>query len=1017
MNSTKENRKQINISSSTQQKVALIFRKHYGFLQKLANRSSNCHNHLKDNPLVSSLFLEDYNTEQHQVIYESTCYVYNEFLGLCDYYDIEEGKYNPNNYIKTTITTIGIFQFNSFQNNRSFIPWDEIDVYKFNFEYLTGNANNTFTKQWKQVFREIIGETKSMQLKNVLLQKDSKDIEDSSVQETHTITSDEEDKASFTEECIINESPISEYKNIAYLLGCYTIIADKEINEFELCVLDDYMQIEKESKLYAERQRIFSDDEDKITLDKLLSALKKVKLSESQKADIIRLIAKTGYSDGHLAIQEKELIEKVAKSIHYDAQPIINEESANAQRVIQSNKLKWHQSLWGRFESFTYNISSNKNDAKTDKLLKGLGFGRAIEDITEEAIVDLDRVSRIMNDINSKLKDKSIKVSQTIPESQKQDKEVQDIISALKTLSANFEDIINNSLSENIDLLDKKERNIRYFTIAFMGRTKAGKSTLHKVVTQQENDDIGVGKLRTTRYNRSWYWDKLRIVDTPGIGAPGGDTDTNIAKSIIDEADMICYVVTSDAIQETEFDFFETIKERNKPLYIILNYKSNISEGVRLKKFLNNPLEWKDCDGPKSIKGHFDRIKERLEGKYNMDAVEIIPLHLLAAVLSFEKEDDTETAKKLLLGSNIETFIRSVKKEIYETGCLKKSLSIIDGCSYHINKIHEKISIDYLNLKERNEVLKEKRKQLDKFLESEAIRLQWDLDRIINNTIKEFKNRASAFAEEQYDNKNAGTYWQKDIVVKNIYNNLNKRINVRIEDFCSKLKSKFEELAYDMQHLNCFNNKINVSGESIVNSRLGAGIVGSVISVIAPIVIANIWNPGGWAMAGITVAIGLVVTFFTSLFKSKSEKIKEAISDMKFQLYKNIDDNMEQTRKAIMNNVQSSIEKTEMHIENTFGSYIIGVDSILSEINNLLIDCKNDEASINSLISFRILNYLGKSKVKDRKIKDLTNADLRLQYPVERNWENQSFTFKYTTGCSDKDKEKAEKATQMIINF
>lgn len=116
--------------------------------------------------------------------------------------------------------------------------------------------------------------------------------------------------------------------------------------------------------------------------------------------------------------------------------------------------------------------------------------------------------------------------------------------------------MINSSLAENLAILDKKKRNIRYFTIAFMGRTKAGKSTFHKIITQEKNDDIGVGKLRTTRYNRSWYWDKLRIVDTPGIGAPGGDVDTEIAKSIIDEADLICYIVTSDAIQETEFDFF-----------------------------------------------------------------------------------------------------------------------------------------------------------------------------------------------------------------------------------------------------------------------------------------------------------------------------------------------------------------------------------------------------------------------------------------------------------------------------
>ena len=46
--------------------------------------------------------------------------------------------------------------------------------------------------------------------------------------------------------------------------------------------------------------------------------------------------------------------------------------------------------------------------------------------------------------------------------------------------------MINSSLAENLAILDKKKRNIRYFTIAFMGRTKAGKSTFHKIITQEK---------------------------------------------------------------------------------------------------------------------------------------------------------------------------------------------------------------------------------------------------------------------------------------------------------------------------------------------------------------------------------------------------------------------------------------------------------------------------------------------------------------------------------------------------
>jgi predicted GTPase len=125
-----------------------------------------------------------------------------------------------------------------------------------------------------------------------------------------------------------------------------------------------------------------------------------------------------------------------------------------------------------------------------------------------------------------------------------------------------------------------KQRALSYFTIAFMGRTKAGKSTLHSIITQDGWESIGVGKQRTTRFNRIYEWKNIRIIDTPGIGAAdaGGRDDEDVAKSIVDEADVICYVVTNDSIQETEFKFLEQLKEKAKPLIIILNLKYNLGK-------------------------------------------------------------------------------------------------------------------------------------------------------------------------------------------------------------------------------------------------------------------------------------------------------------------------------------------------------------------------------------------------------------------------------------------------------
>ena len=646
-----------------------------------------------------------------------------------------------------------------------------------------------------------------------------------------------------------------------------------------------------------------------------------------------------------------------------------------------------------------------KNEKRTDKILGGLGFASILEEVTEEASTDMERVSGILNTINDDLKTCAQDLNQFSLAKNTSRKDFDKIKETIAEISKEFNQTINESVSQNIELLDKKKRNIHYFTIAFMGRTKAGKSTLHKVVTQQNDDDIGIGKLRTTRYNRSWYWDRLRIVDTPGIGAPGGEVDTEIAKSIIDEADMICYIVTSDSIQETEFDFFETIKDRNKPLYIILNYKSNLS-GIRLKKFLEAPTDWKDCKGPQSIEGHFKRIEERLSGKYNMDAVAIIPLHLLAAQLYVEGGFDAETLEKLKTGSNIASFIRTIKEEIYNTGCLKKSLSIIDGSSYNIHQVNARIKADCDRLREDVSLLEKTREKISSFFSNERGKLTSQLSSITDSVRQELKNRANTFSNENYDNENAGAAWENDSVVKNILERYKERISDCIEDFKSKLKSELEEVTSDLQIHFRFTSFQNIKGSSISNTRLKVSIVGSLLTLaLIPF--------GGWVLT----AGGIIVMLFSRLFTSKSEKIKKAINKMREQLEKGIDENMSKNKNTLLANINSSINSASQEINDAFVAYITGANDILNEMDTLLKKCDKSENAINSLIGFRILDYVRKNKVKGKKIKDMANEFLIENYPVERDWTNHSLTYKYANACNENDKMKAEKATQMTINF
>ena len=790
------------------------------------------------------------------------------------------------------------------------------------------------------------------------------------------------------------------------------VIVDKEINQMEVDVLDNYLPLSKEDELYHQRMQIFSDDEERTKLKDILDKLVMANYSVAQKTEIVTLLARIAYGDDYMASSELELLMKVGKLLKLDIEQIIEETHSESNKRITSSQLSSLKRFVGKMENTIYQSFANSDKKSVvDMMLGGLGYSASIAQITEDAEKDLARVTRIIDDLNGMLNEEYNHLATIKPSSKKVSKEVLKIEQIIQGIRGSFNEIIDNSLTSNREVLDKKRRNIRYFTIAFMGRTKAGKSTLHKVITQQENDDIGVGKLRTTRYNRSWYWNKLRIVDTPGIGAPGGEADTEIAKSIIDEADVVCYVVTSDSIQETEFDFFSTIKERNKPLYIILNVKSNLNQAIRLKRFIANPNDWRLGDGPQSIKGHIERIHDKLDGKYNMDAVRIIPIHLLAAQLALSGEQDSKTSKILFEASNISEFTNSVKKEVQLSGSLKKSLSVIDGTSYQINTIWHKIYADLKSLKEGNEVLKKKQSKNYTFFKNELTQVEQYLKTIFQVTRNDLHNRASAFAREHYDDEDAGKAWSKDMVVKSINKRLEQQIQERFNDLNEKIKSELEEMIMDMRISLATNNiGSNVSGESVTNTRLAANVFVSVISATL-----FVWNPFGWSVAVGTVIVGILGSIFTSLFTSKSEKIRKATENLRKQLYDSIDSGIDKNLKQVLVNTRKSINDTYKTIDSVFNAYTKNADDIIMDMEKLVKQVQENENAINSLVSLRILDFVGKNPVKEISINEMSNQVLCDGYPVERDWKKQSIKFLYDTGLTGKNIQKIEKATQMTI--
>ena len=429
--------------------------------------------------------------------------------------------------------------------------------------------------------------------------------------------------------------------NIDYslLFLAYISIADECIYDKSLVFINEYIiqnNISEESK--NEMHKILGDTEDKISLDSVLqnmASYDKEKINE-----ILYMGLKIILFDGYLSKNEEIIIRKFLsknnitkeeyENIKNNVEKYIKKEEKD---LIKENELGAMDNIRKRVLSVLKNIPIKDIRDRLEKrynsfLLNGPEYSEAINKTSNIAKVDLEEAKKVLTSSkNSLLKlDKELentlegllnKMSKGSDYKNNNDKEEllddenkKEFENGLIELKNDISKIIHKNIKELEEALEKKERALKYYTISFIGKTKAGKSTLHSIITGTGNEFIGVGKQRTTRFNRIYEWKNIRIIDTPGIGAPGGKSDEEIAKSVIDESDLICYVLKNDSIQETEFNFLKLIKDRNKPIVILLNVKENIENEARLKIFLKEPEKWYKRKDEKSLQGHINRIRE-----------------------------------------------------------------------------------------------------------------------------------------------------------------------------------------------------------------------------------------------------------------------------------------------------------------------------------------------------------------------------------------------------------------------
>ena len=806
-------------------------------------------------------------------------------------------------------------------------------------------------------------------------------------------------------------------QDTSFLILSYLEISDYEIHSDEIKVQKENFSISEEAKI--EHNKILSDEDGKIPIEKLIEFFNN-NASFQEKRKLVSMLYQIAYADNFFYQNEKKFIENIIKQINF---PVEEAETICREAEKRSNKyIEKQQSLW---QDVKENISKGLygltgNEIFENNLLNGKEFVKKIREIGSRAKVDLDITCSNINHLNSKLSSKIKEIEKNleiIERNKRNDKESSEIISFVQELESKIKNSILKELSNNLEVLKKKERTIDYFTIAFMGRTKAGKSTFHKVITGEETDDIGVGKLRTTRFNRVFNWENIRIIDTPGIGAPGGKADTDTARSIVDEADLICYVVTNDAIQETEFNFLSELKDRSKPMFIILNIKENLENTARLQRFIKNPLLWKEDKGNKNIQGHIDRIREMVaKNGYNSDLIEIIPIQLLAALLANEKTKNFSKNEidALVKGSNLNEYTKKVKQSIFRSGNLKKSQNIIDGFNYYITKTKDAIENEKKTTEKLLSSIQAKKKELNKEIDRGKQKVLLNIDNAISNKFSLMKgDLSSSFANDYYESKEIGKDWEHFAEKKGYLKNLKIELEDEWVSFSKNIKNKVEEFLEDLQMELQYSQMKNFHTADTTDYRFWYK-TGVSLAAFAAI---NIWNPVGWVAGAVGVIAGAAL-YLSKFLKSKEDRIKEAKDKVIDGILPQIDQQEKSIKQKVQNTFIENISKVQKNINEKLDHMIIG----LTDIKNILKDIENESSiiqnSLNKVFVFRILEHLGKMKidVKEDTLMQYINMNLE-NSQIDRNYKKSYLNIKTDFDISSNEEKEIQEITQTNVKF
>ncbi|MDY4415085.1 GTPase [Selenomonas sp.] len=421
------------------------------------------------------------------------------------------------------------------------------------------------------------------------------------------------------------------------------------------------------------------------------------------------------------------------------------------------------------------------------------------------------------------------------------------------------------------------------FSVVVFGRTMAGKSTLMEILTHGNGESIGKGAQRTTRDVRDYRWKGMKVTDVPGICSFDGREDDELAMRAAKSADLILFLITDDAPQDSEAEKLAELKRLGKNVLGVINVKLGLN--LERRKMSLRDLEKKMDDDAR-----IDEICNQFRAfgpRYHQDwsKLPFVATHLQAAYLG---RDDPE----LYALSNFDAVEEYILDKVQRDASFLRMKTFIDRVSVPLSDHIASILDDAADTMEAALSYRHKWHELDDWNEAFIKETQEKYNRFMQRLRDRIDEEIQDFAEDNYENKDAGEDWNDVVAAMHIETQCRNFLKERAEACNRKRRELADEFATEIRFASKFNADADDIGmEDITNFSSLFGGAAAVTALIPGI---------GW-----TVSIGLGV--LSLLFDSKEKQIREAKETLRSKLKEAMDPFLDKISEHVLKNLNEEI--------------------------------------------------------------------------------------------------------------